>query len=54
VGEIFLCPFLINSPTRFARRGIMLNLVKIVKIVKIVNIDKAAKIVKIIETVKIF
>ena len=22
VGEIFLCPFLINSPTRFARRGI--------------------------------
>jgi hypothetical protein len=22
VGEIFVCPFLINSPTRFARRGI--------------------------------
>jgi hypothetical protein len=25
VGEIFLCPFLINSPTRFARRGNIIN-----------------------------
>ena len=23
VGEILLCPFLINSPTRFARRGLL-------------------------------
>jgi hypothetical protein len=31
VGEIFLCPFLINSPTRFAHRGI--NVTAVVNIV---------------------